>query len=77
MKEKIKNWFFEEIPREENEDDNIIKDFITIMFFGSFMITVSGIIKEGIQYPFILSSFIAAVISGTILLILNIKNGIR
>jgi hypothetical protein len=77
MKEKIKNWFFEEVLREENEDDNIIKDFITIMFFGSFMITVAGIIKEGVQDPLILPSFIAAVTSGTALLILNITNGGR
>jgi|tagenome__1003787_1003787.scaffolds.fasta_scaffold20184627_3 hypothetical protein len=74
MKEKIKNWLFEEVSEHDNEDDNIVKDFITIMFFGAFMISTVGIIKEGIQEPINLFTFIAAVISGTVLLILNIKN---
>ncbi|MBT2721435.1 hypothetical protein [Bacillus sp. ISL-46] len=74
FQQKLKEFIFEEAPEEENEDENIIKDFITIMFYCSFMVSTVGIIKEGIHKPFNSLAFTAAVLSGIILIILNIKN---
>ncbi|MCM3115694.1 hypothetical protein M3610_10380 [Neobacillus sp. MER 74] len=74
FQQKLKEFIFEELPEEKNEDENIIKDFITILFYCTFMLSTVGIIKEGIQEPFNSLAFTCAVLSGIILLILNIKN---